>query len=58
VVDFPDEASIEQHFDFLMDEVLSWGIKELLSGLLLDQFGVEVDLQIVLNHLPRDPRHL
>jgi hypothetical protein len=58
VVDFPDEASIEQHFDFLMDEVLSWGIKELLSGLLLDQFGVGVDLQIVLNHLPRDPRHL
>jgi hypothetical protein len=30
----------------------------LLSGPLLDWSGVRVDLQMVPNHLPRDPRHL
>jgi hypothetical protein len=30
----------------------------LLLGLLLDRPSVRVDLQMVLNHLPRDPSHL
>jgi hypothetical protein len=42
--------------DLLMDEVL------LLNGLslrlLTHRLGVRVDLQMVLNHLPGDPRHL
>jgi hypothetical protein len=50
------EASVEQLFDFFMDEVLP--LNGLLSGPLLDRSGVGVDLQMVLNHLPRDPRHL
>jgi hypothetical protein len=33
-------------------------LNRLLPGPLLDQSGVGVDLQMVLNHLPRDPRHL
>jgi hypothetical protein len=52
----PYEASIEQLLDFLMDEVLP--LNGLLLGPLLDWPGVGVDLQMVLNHLPRDPRHL
>jgi hypothetical protein len=56
VVDLPYEASVEQLLDFFMDEVL------LLIGLLLrpllDWSGFGVDLQMVLHHLPRDPRHL
>jgi hypothetical protein len=56
VVGLSDKASVEQLFDFFTDEVLSLNI--LLLGLLLDWFGVEVDLKIVLNHLPRDPGHL
>jgi hypothetical protein len=39
-----------------MDEVLP--LNRLLSGPLLDWSGVGVDLPMVLNHLPRDPRHL
>jgi hypothetical protein len=39
-----------------MDEVLP--LNGLLLGPLLDWPGVGVDLQMVLNHLPRDPRHL
>jgi hypothetical protein len=56
VVDLPYEASIEQLFDLFTDEVLP--LNRLLPGPLLDRPGVRVDLQMVLNHLPRDPRHL
>jgi hypothetical protein len=56
VVDLPYEASVEQLFDFFTDEVLL--LNRLLPGPLLDRSGVGVDLQMVLNHLPRDPRHL
>jgi hypothetical protein len=56
VVDLPYEASVEQLLNFFMDEVLP------LNGLLLrpslNWFGVRVNIQMVLNHLPRDPRHL
>jgi hypothetical protein len=56
VVDLPDKAAVEQLFDFFTDEVLP--LYGLLSGLLLDWSGIGVDLQMVLNHHPRDPRHL
>jgi hypothetical protein len=50
------EASVEQLLNFFMDEVLP--LNGLLPGPLLDWSGVRVNLQMVLNHLPRDPRHL
>jgi hypothetical protein len=56
VVDLSYEASVEQLLDFFTDEVLP--LNGLLSGPLLDWSGVEVDLQMVLNHLHRDLRHL
>jgi hypothetical protein len=56
VVDLQYEASVEQLFDFFTDEVLP--LNGLLLGPLLDWSGVRVDLQMVLNHLPRDARHL
>jgi hypothetical protein len=56
VMDLPDKVGVEQLFDFFMDEVLP--LNGLLLGLLLDWSGIEVDLQMVLNHLLRDPRHL
>jgi hypothetical protein len=56
VVDLPYEASVKQLLDFFKDEVLP--LNGLLLGSLLDQSGIRVDLQMVLNHLPRDPRHL
>jgi hypothetical protein len=56
VVDLPNESSIEQLLDFLMDEVLP--LNRLHLGLLLQRLGIRVDLQMVLNHLPRDPGHL
>jgi hypothetical protein len=56
VVDLPYEASTEQLFYFFMDEVLP--LSGLLLGLLLHRPGVRVDLQMVLNHLPKDPEHL
>jgi hypothetical protein len=56
VVHLPYEASVEQRFDFFMDEVLP--LNGLLLGPLLDRSGVGIDLQMVLNHLPRDQRHL
>jgi hypothetical protein len=56
VVDLPYEASVEQLCDLFMDEVLL--LYGLLPGPLLDRSGVRVDLQMMLNHLPRDPRHL
>jgi hypothetical protein len=56
VVDLPYEAGVEQLFDLFTNEVLP--LNGLLSGPLLDRSGIGVDLQMVLNHLPRDPRHL
>jgi hypothetical protein len=56
VVDLPYEASVEQLFDLFTNEVLPLNV--LLSGPLLDRSSVGVDLQMVLNHLPRDPKHL
>jgi hypothetical protein len=49
-------TGFEQLLDLLTDEVLP--VNRLLLGLLLDWSGVRVDPQMVLNHLPRDPRHL
>jgi hypothetical protein len=56
VVDFSDEANIERLLDFFTDEVLS--LNGLLLGPLLDRSGVRIDLQMILNHLPRNLRHL
>jgi hypothetical protein len=42
VVDLPYEAGVEQLLDFFMDEVLP--LSELLLGLLLNRYGVGVDL--------------
>jgi hypothetical protein len=56
VVDLPDEANVKQLFNLLSDKVLP--LYGLLSGLLLDRSDVGVDLQMVLNHLPGDPKHL
>jgi hypothetical protein len=56
VVDLPYEASVKQLFYFFTNEVLS--LNRQLPGPLLDRSGIRVDLQMVLNHLPRDPRHL
>jgi hypothetical protein len=56
VVDLPYEASVKQLLDFFMNEVLL--LNGLHSGPLLDRSGVGVDLQMVLNHLLRDLRHL
>jgi hypothetical protein len=56
VVDLPYEASVEQLFEFFTDEILS--LNRLLPGLLLHWPGVGVNLQMVLNHLPRGPGHL
>jgi hypothetical protein len=56
VVDLLDEASVKQLFNFFSDKVLP--LYGLLLGLLLDRFGIMVDLQMVLNHLLGDPRHL
>jgi hypothetical protein len=55
-MDLPYEAGVEQLFDLFTDEVLPLNI--LLSGPRLERSGVGVDLQMLLNHLPRDPRHL
>jgi hypothetical protein len=56
VVDLLYEASVEQLCDLFMDEVLP--LYGLLLGPLLDWSGIGIDLQMMLNHLPRDPRHL
>jgi hypothetical protein len=56
VMDLLDEASIKQLLNLLSDKILS--LYRLLPGLLLDRSSVRVVLQMVLNHLPRDPRHL
>jgi hypothetical protein len=56
VVDLSDEAGIEQLIDFFMDEILS--LNGLLLVLMLDWLVIGVDLQMVLDHLPRDLGHL
>jgi hypothetical protein len=56
VVDLPYESDIEQLLDFFMDDVLP--LDRLLPGLLLLRPGIGVDLQMVFNHLPRDPGNL
>jgi hypothetical protein len=56
VVDLPYEASVKQLLEFFTDEALS--LNGQLPGLLLHRSGIGVDLQMVLNHLPRDPGHL
>ena len=56
VVDLFDKASLQQLADLFTDEVLP--LDGLLPGLLSDRLGVRVDLQMMLNHLPRDPGHL
>jgi hypothetical protein len=56
VVDFFDKANLQQLADLFTDEVLP--LDGLLLWLLLDRPGIRVDLQMVLNHLPRDLGHL
>jgi hypothetical protein len=56
VVDLLNKAGVEHLFDLFMDVVLL--LNGLLPGLLLDWSAIKVDLQMVLNHLPRDPGHL
>jgi hypothetical protein len=56
VVDLSYEASLKQFLDFFTDEVLPLNV--LLPRLLSDRSGAGVDLQMVLDHLPRDFGHL
>jgi hypothetical protein len=56
VMNLFDEADVQQLLDLLSDEVLP--LNRLSLRLLTHQFGVRVDLQMVLDHLPGDPRHL
>jgi hypothetical protein len=56
VIDLFDEASLQQLADLFTNEVLS--LNGLLLWLLSDRPGIGVDIQMVLNHLPGDPRHL
>jgi hypothetical protein len=51
-----DEAGVKQLSDLLVDEVLP--LNGLSARLLTHRSGVRVDLQMVLDHLPGDPRHL
>jgi hypothetical protein len=55
-MDLIDEASVQQLLDLLTDEVLP--LNGLSPRLMTHRFGVRVDLQMVLDHLPGDPRHL
>jgi hypothetical protein len=56
VMDLFDEASVQQLPDLLTDEILP--LDGLSPRLLTHRFGVRVDLQMVLDHLTGDPRHL
>jgi hypothetical protein len=56
VVDLLYEVGVEKLLDFFTDEVLP--LNGLLPGPLLDRSSIGVDLQMVLNHHPTDPRHL
>jgi hypothetical protein len=55
-MDLFDKAGVKQLPDLRTDEVLP--LNGLSSRLLAHRPGIKVDLQMVLNHLPRDPRHL
>jgi hypothetical protein len=55
-MDLFDEACVQELADLLMNEVLAF--HGLLPRLLPHRLGVMADLQMVLNHLPGDPRHL
>jgi hypothetical protein len=56
VMNLFDEAGVQQLPDLLSDEVLP--LNRLSPRLLIHRFGIRVDLQMVLDHLPGDPRHL
>jgi hypothetical protein len=56
VVGLLDESGVKQLLDFSMDKVLP--LNGLLLRLLLHRPGIRVDLHMVFNHLPRDPRYL
>jgi hypothetical protein len=56
VVDLSDEASIKQLLNLLSDKILP--LYGLLIEVLLDRPSIRVDPQMVLNHLPRDLKHL
>jgi hypothetical protein len=51
-----DEVGVQQLPDLLSDEVLPLNV--LSPRLLTHRFGIRVDLLMVLDHLPGDPRHL
>jgi hypothetical protein len=55
-MDLFDEASVQQLPDLLTDEILK--LNGLSPRLLTHWLSIRVDLQMVLDHLPRDPRHL
>ena len=55
-MDLFDEASVQQFPDLLTDEVLP--LNGLSPRLLTHWPGIRVDLQMVLDHLLGDPRHL
>ena len=56
MVDLFDETSLQQLANLFMDEVLP--LNRLLPRLLPHRLGVGANLQMVLDHLPGDPRHL
>jgi hypothetical protein len=56
VMDLFDEATAQQLPDLLTDEIMP--LNGLSPRLLTHRFGIRVDLQMVLDHLPGDPRHL
>jgi hypothetical protein len=56
VMDLFDEASAQQLPDLLTDEILK--LNGLSPRLLTHRLSIRVDLQMVLDHLPGDPRHL
>jgi hypothetical protein len=56
VVDLHNKASVQQLSNLFTEEVLS--LDRLLLRLLTHRLGVRVDLQMVLDHLLGDPRHL
>jgi hypothetical protein len=56
VMNLSDEASMQHLSDLLTDEILP--LNGLSPRLLTHRFGVRVDLQMLLDHLPGDPWHL
>jgi hypothetical protein len=56
VVDLAEEAGVEQLLDLFTIEVLS--LHGLLPQLLMERPHVDVNLEFVLDHLPRDPGHV